>query len=158
MIELEPPKDKVINKDGTPSKRFNKALSQISEWKEYIEKNQYQVRSDLAKWCVEHDLLGYFGDNATPTSYAGDKLSDTETFIDYSYGIIIGNRNSLTKEQRNRMSRIAQDNSITVRTYGLFLDVAANHDAASADPKKPVRLSNSSEREPPLMPLDAEVN
>jgi Shedu protein SduA, C-terminal len=58
LVELEPVSDRVITKDGRPSKRLNSAISQVNDWAEYIEINQTQVKNDLADWCMRHDLLG----------------------------------------------------------------------------------------------------
>lgn len=145
MVELEPPNDKVINKDGTPSRRFNKAISQVHDWASYIKQNPYEVRRDLSDWCVNHDLLGIYGEYGPPSNDTGDYLRDPETFIRYYYHIVIGRRNAIGKEQRRRMNQYSQDVLLRVCTYGRFLDIARNVETHQLDPNARVCLTDAEE-------------
>jgi hypothetical protein len=144
MIEFEPPNDRVINKDGTPSQRFNKAISQIHDWKSYIEKNPIQIRQDLSDWCVKKDILGFFSDDEPPCSDAGDYLHDPNTCIWYHYHIVIGRRDKISKEQRRKMNQYYATPA-DVHTYGLILDIAANFDIHNANPHKSILLTETKE-------------
>jgi len=146
MIELEPPNDRVINKDGTPSHRFNKAISQIHDWAYYIEKNRVSFREDLSDWCMKHDLFGLHGKKRTPCNYTGNKLRDPDTHIRLYYHIVIGRREHITREQRRKMNQISyRTDHLEVCTYGRLLDIARNLDKSEANPKEPVSLENTEE-------------
>jgi hypothetical protein len=144
LIELEPPNDKVINKDGTPSHRFNKAISQIHDWESYIAENLYSFRKDLSDWCVKHDLLGLPGGSGPPRNFTGNYLKDSDTHIWFYYYIVIGRRELIKEEQRRRMNQIMRGNrNLKVYTYGMLLDVAKNLDKREANPKESVRLEDT---------------
>jgi hypothetical protein len=132
FIEIEPPDDHIINKDGTPSKRLNKALSQTSEWSAYIQSNPVHVRQDLARFCKERDLLGRMDRGKEPTNNTCDRLADPDTFIWYRYYIFIGNRMSASPEVRKQMNqRQSMLKETRLLTFGRFLDVAGNLDSAN---------------------------
>lgn len=128
MVELEPPSDRVINKDGTPSQRFNKALSQVHDWAEYITQNPLSIRKDMSDWCVRHDLLGDYDGCGPPCNETGDYLSHPDTFIAYHYHLVIGRRESVKGEKRRKMNQYAPRSGIGICTYGRFLDIACNFD------------------------------
>jgi len=146
MIELEPPRDRVINKDGTPSKKLNKAIAQIHDWAAYIERNPYQIRKDLSDRCIKHDLLGIHGKYSPPSNYTGDLLSDPETYINYIYHIVIGRRENVDKEQRKKMNQYSGGMLIDVCTYGRFIDIASNFDQYHSNPTRGVCLTDTQER------------
>jgi hypothetical protein len=144
MIELEPPNDKVINKDGTPSHRFNKALSQIRDWESYIKENLFSFRKDLSDWCMKHDLLGLPGSSGPPCNFTDNYLRDSDTHIWFYYHIVIGRRDRIIEEQRRKMIQISQSHHcLKVCTYGTFLDIARNLDKREANPNAPVSLADT---------------
>lgn len=143
LIELEPHDDKVITREGLPSKRLNKAISQIKDWKDYIAKNPLEFRSDLSNWCIKKDLLGLFNNKKTPTNYTGDLLNSPDTTIFYNYHIFIGNRENIDSEKRRRMNQL-RDN-IDIFTYGRILDMAKNLDKMKMNPNETVFLRESDE-------------
>jgi len=146
MIELEPIDDRVINKDGTPSHRFNKAISQIHDWASFIEQNPYLFRKDLSNWCMKHDLLGLHSDERPPCNFTSDYLHDPDTHIWFYYHIVIGLRDRITKEQRKKMNQFSRGiHHLRVCTYGRFLDIARNLDKHEANPNEPVRLTDTEE-------------
>ncbi|GAT62215.1 Shedu anti-phage system protein SduA domain-containing protein [Paludibacter jiangxiensis] len=136
IIELEPPDDIVITKEGLPSNRLNKAISQINDWKEYIARNPLEFRMDLSNWCIKKDLLGFFNDKKTPTNNTGDLLNSPETAIFYNYYIFIGNRENVDNEKRRRVNQLR--NEIEIFTYGRFLDIAKNFDKAEMNPNETI--------------------
>jgi len=146
LIELEPPNDKVINKDGTPSHRFNKAISQIHDWASYIEKNRVSFREDLSDWCMKRDLLGLPGSSGPPRNFTDNYLRDSETHIWFYYHIVIGRRDRIKKDQRRKMDQISSGNrNLKVCTYGRLLDIARDLDKHEANPGEPVRLTDTEE-------------
>jgi len=148
MIELEPPDDRVINKNGTPSHRFNKAISQIHDWASFIEENPYLFRKDLSDWCMKRDLLGSHIGKRPPCNFTGNYLRDPDTHIWFYYHIVIGRRDRITKEQRRKMNQFSRGSDhLRVCTYGRFLDIARNLDKHEANPDEPVRLTDTEEDE-----------
>jgi hypothetical protein len=143
MIELEPPNDKVINKDGTPSRRFNKAISQIHDWASYIEQNPYSFRQDLSDWCMKRDLLDSHNSAQQPCNFTGDYLHDMNTHIWFYYHVVIGRRDHITKEQRKKMNQFSR--GFRVCTYGRFLDIARNFDKYKANPNEGVCMTATEE-------------
>ncbi len=132
LIELEPHDDQVITKNGVPSNRLNKAISQINDWKEYIEHNPLQFRNDLAQWCIKKDILGFSNDGKIPTNFTGDLLNSPDTFIRYNYFIAIGNRENISIEKRRKMNQLSKE--IEIFTYGRFVDLARKFDNIQRDP------------------------
>ncbi len=129
MIELEPPDDKVINVDGTTSRRLKEAMSQIGDWKSYIDENRDPVRRDLSEWCMKHDLLKFPGSSGPPRNFTGNYLRAPETYVRYYYHIVIGRRDRITEEQRRKMNQISQCiPDLKICTYGSLLDAAKKID------------------------------
>lgn len=136
FVELEPVGDPVITKEGVPSKRFNKALSQIGDWDAYIEKNPVLVREDLSHRCIKSDLLKFFNDGLDPTNYAGNKLRDPETCIWFHYHIVIGRRENVGKEKRDKINQNRKRTAVNIVTYDNFIDVAENLENTTKRAKK----------------------
>jgi len=127
LIELEPPDDKIITQNGTPSKRLNIAIRQINDWKSYIEQNRNSFRQDISDCCRKHDLLGDSDTTQPPRNFTGDRLCDSGTNIWFHYHIVIGRREKVTEEQRKYMNQLSR-NDFKICTYGTFLDIARNLD------------------------------
>ncbi|RYD56704.1 MAG: DUF4263 domain-containing protein [Sphingobacteriales bacterium] len=143
LIELEPHDDKVITKDGLPSNRLNKAITQIKDWQEYIKQNPVSFRQDLANWCTKRDLLGFQELGSVPINNTGDYLSAPDTHIRLKYYIFIGSRANIDKEQRKRMNQFS-DHPLTIFTYGRIFDIARNMDRVDMG-ESGVRLTESEE-------------
>jgi hypothetical protein len=130
VIELEAPSDKVITKSGRPTKAFNSAISQIGDWKEFIERNPAFVRQDLSDWCMKKDILGRHQTKRPPSNYSGNFLKDAETHVRYCYHIVIGRRKSVTTEIRRKMNQHVSGD-FDVCTFDRFVDIAENLDRAN---------------------------
>ncbi len=139
LIELEPVHDRVITKDGRPSKRLNSAISQINDWADYIETNQLQVKQDLSDWCIRHDLLGWDSPDDNPDD--PPNIKDPDSYVHFHYHIIIGRREAITKDKRRKMNQWRRTGVIAIGTYDRFLDVARNMDYNETHPNDPVFLS-----------------
>jgi len=126
-----------------PSKRLNKAISQIHDWKDYIAKNPLQFRDDLSKWCIKKDLLGFSNNKNTPINDTGDLLNSPDTFIKYNYVIVIGNRGIIDEEKRRRLNQ--SQSEIEIFTYGRLVDIAGNFDKASKNQEQTIFLKESKE-------------
>jgi hypothetical protein len=144
LIELEPPTDPVVNKDGTPSHRLNKALTQLQDWNNFIGSNPVSFRKDLSDWCVKKDKLGYCSGDSPPCNFTSNYLKDPDTFIRFYFHIVIGRRERIDNEKRRRMNLFSQMHMhVDLCTYGRFIDIARNHDKHARDPDKPVLLTES---------------
>lgn len=144
FIELEPPKDRVITKAGLPSQRLNKAISQINDWREYIDNNKLALQKDLTKWCMTKDLLGIENPKNIPNNFSNNRLNSIDTVIRCYYYIFIGNRENMNEETRRRMNQVSNFH-IDVKTYGRFLDIAENLDTYEKEPLKSIRITKSDE-------------
>jgi hypothetical protein len=143
LIELEPVHDRVITKDGRPSKRLNSAISQLNDWAEYIETNRLQVKQDLSDWCIRHDLLGW--DSPDDDHDDPPNIKYPESYAHFRYHVIIGRREPITKDKRRKMNQWRRTGGIAIGTYDRFLDVAKNMDYNEAHPNEPVWLSEIKE-------------
>jgi hypothetical protein len=134
FVELEPPSDKVITRSGRPTKAFSGAISQIHDWKDYVDQNRTSVQRDLSEWCVKKDILGLHSNKRPPSNYSGNYLKDPESFVRFEYHIVIGRRKNVTNEIRRKINQF-NSNDCDVCTFDAFADIAENLDAAAA--KKP---------------------
>jgi hypothetical protein len=57
FIELEPPGVPLFTKKGLPARRLNEAMSQIADWRRFVEKRRYEVLRELAKALMAGDLV-----------------------------------------------------------------------------------------------------
>lgn len=146
LIELEPHNDMVITKGGVPSQRLNKAISQLADWKSFIDDNKPLFRKDLADWCMKKDLLGYFPVIHRPSNFCGDYLDDLRTSLNIKYHIIIGNRDKISSDNRRRMNQLSQMNDIEIFSYGRLLDIAGNLDKHNKYPDESVLLTDTEDR------------
>lgn len=99
FVELKSPDAIIITKNGTPSKLLNSAISQINDWKSFVENNKSIVQQDLSDWCIKHDLLRWHENKFPISNWTSDYLHDPNTFIWFNYHIIIGRRDNVSKEQ-----------------------------------------------------------
>jgi hypothetical protein len=132
FVELEPVGDSVINKDGTFSRRLNKAIAQVNEWKDYVRQYPHEVRRDLSFWLQKHDLLRLFGDDEEIRKGDGDSVRDLVTFVQYHFFIIIGRRTEVRKDQRQRMNQLSIEMNTQIYTYDRFVEVASEVDKKRA--------------------------
>jgi hypothetical protein len=139
LIECENTNDKIINQNGTPSQRFNQAISQIGDWRDFISNNKLQVQNDLSRYCSERDILD-FSSGDTIRNDSGQYLSDMETIVDFKYKIIMGRRDSITSEARKKIYQLEQTSGFSFSSYDRLLASASEHDRHSEDPRARVNL------------------
>lgn len=141
-IELENTDDKIITKEGKPSQRLNSAISQIHDWKDYIDLNRASIHRDLADWCVKKDLLKWMPAEFVPSNNTGNLLRDPGTTILHKYHIIIGRRKNIDDRIRAKMNQYSRD-TCKIGSYDRFLDVAENYDRMRNNPDQNVRLTET---------------
>ena len=140
FIELENTDDIIMTRAGKPSQRLNSAISQLGDWKDYVERNRVQVQSDLSSWCMEKDLLGKYSCETPPSNQSGNLLKDPDTHIKWNYHIVIGRRSTAGGEVRRKMNQFSHHSGIEIGTFDRFVDIAANYDRLGRDPDSSVNL------------------
>ena len=85
FIEIEPPKEKIFNNDGTLAKRANKALEQVNSWRTYFKKNRPQVLRDLQRYANTKDLIRSHDPDDILTCTAGFDLYHPRMVIHETY-------------------------------------------------------------------------
>lgn len=130
--ELEPVEDGIITKAGTPTKRLAGAISQLGDWSDYIDRNRPAIQRDLSDWCVRKDLLKW-SSGKPPSNMTSNYLKDPETTIFFHYAVVLGRRASITAEGWRKINQHRTHWAHRIRTYDLFLDIAANMDAREAE-------------------------
>src|SRR5690606_13237363 len=71
FVELEPVDDNIMTKKGVPSARLNSAISQLNDWREFVERNEALVQEDLSRWFRTKDLLRWYPQDHEPSNYTG---------------------------------------------------------------------------------------
>lgn len=109
FVELESSTDKILNKDGSMSARFNHAYSQIQSWKEYV---QHRLKGtmlgiELERQFREKEILypSLRGTNPFDNSNYFT-LSHPDCMLLFEYAIVIGSRATLSTAEiaRKRQS------------------------------------------------------
>lgn len=146
LIELEPPGDMIITQKGLPSNRLNTAISQLKDWKGYIDQNPLVFKQDLTDWCMKKDLLKESPGNRVPTNMTGNLLNAPDTHIRFHYHVFIGNRDCLDPEKVKKLNQY-RSYDLNLNTFGRFVDIARNHDDYYRNPMSPGHRMTKSEEE-----------
>ncbi len=110
FIEVEPPKEKFFNKDGTLSRRANKAFEQVNSWATYIKKNRTEVLHAIKKYGTEKDLIR--GPRKSLTCTAGKSLFDPIVHVGFNYDILMGRREDLSEKDWERKTAFLENNRV----------------------------------------------
>ncbi len=146
FVELEPPGEALFTKQGVAAKRFNGALAQIAAWKAFVEKNRGEVLRELAKVFSQRELVfGRKGDELTDTT--GMPIYDPDQWIVWSYHVVIGRRDQLSKTEMGKKAAYQTQADVDIMTYDRLLNQAEAFDrnptSGSYDrPYPKVRLSD----------------
>jgi hypothetical protein len=142
FVEIEPVADGIITKAGTPTKRLAGAISQLGDWSDFVERNRASIQRDLSDWCVRKDLLKWSKRNP-PSNMTSNHLKDPETTVFFHYAVVLGRRASITTEGWRKINQHRAHWHHRIRTYDLFVDIAANMDARAA--QKSVNMCDTEE-------------
>lgn len=145
FIELESPKAKVFNKDGSYARKLNIAMRQISDWAIWIDRNEQYLINSLAD-IVGRDFA--FSSGMTPNIREGGRIR-------CQFHIIIGRRSVLSPDERARREYWSCGNGFgnSIASYDRLADsIRANPGAAgetkkSYDYKMNIRKVNKKKRE-----------
>lgn len=127
FVELEPPGAALFTKRGCPAKRLNEALSQVGDWKRYIEKHRDTVLHELSKHVQSHELVFEYRE-AEPTCNGGWPLYHPEIWLHWHYTIIIGRRAALSMREQGMKSSFSHIHDVHIMTYDRLLEAAEEMD------------------------------
>jgi len=127
FVELEPPGAALFTKRGRPAKRLNEALSQVNDWKRYIEKHRDAVLHELSKHVQKHELVFDYHESE-PTCNGGWHLYHPEIWLHWHYSIIIGRRSELSMREQGLKASFSNTNGVEIITYDRLLDAAREMD------------------------------
>ena len=136
FIEFEPVGDQIMTKKLEPAARLKGAMNQIVDWRDYVEKNQPLIQTDLARWCETKDRLLWHPPGREAVNYCGNRLRDNDTFVQFHYHIYIGRRATATGDVRRQINKYQKD-GLFIGTWDRFLDAAERIDKRNADLGKP---------------------
>jgi hypothetical protein len=130
FIEMEPPNVPLFTRAGIPAKRFAGALSQVRDWKAYVEKNRGIVLKELAKSAEKEALLltrwirNPKGSFSSRSPYSPLSIYHPEAGFNWDYHIVIGRRTSLSEEHLGKKAAFHNTDSVEVMTYDRLIDAA----------------------------------
>lgn len=140
FIEFEPPDDPVITRNGRPTGRLNSAISQIGDWRMFVEENHALVKNDLSDWCRKKDVLRLHS-KKIPFNYSGQRLNDNDNFVMWEYHVVTGRRDKITPEMGRKINQYHHNGFVDVCSYDRLIDVASNIDDFENNPGKSICMS-----------------
>lgn len=132
LVELEPPGAGLFTKKGVAAQRLNGALAQIGAWKTFIAKKCPVVLAELAKVFKKRELV--FGRGTEPTDTTGMALHDPRQHVTWYFHIVIGRRDTLTKEDLERKTAYFTQAEVDVMTHDRLLETAGGFDQTTELP------------------------
>lgn len=138
FVELEPVKDKLYNKDRTPTRRLRLAQKQIADWQHYEHVDGVSLRTQLAEAAMSKNCFKREFNDLEPASLSGRRLRDPKTYVRFYYHIVIGRRTTLTEIANELRASSSFHTEVEIASYDRLLDVAENLDCHLADPDKTV--------------------
>jgi hypothetical protein len=109
LIEIEPSTERLFTSALSPARRYQSAISQVTEWREWIERNRQGFMSDLVRTARALPMWPRRASNGSFRREEADRLEqgvwafggyDTPGF---SYMIICGRWGKLEKAERDRL-------------------------------------------------------
>jgi len=124
FIELEPANVPLFNKKGNPSDRFNGALQQIRDRREFVNDSSSTLKDEIAKIAKEHDILyPEYSFREDLAEFVDVGLQDRDMHFRYNYHIVCSRRSLNTKEELKKKGAFFNEN-INVATYDRLLHIA----------------------------------
>lgn len=126
FVELESSTDRILNKDGRMSARFNHAYSQIQSWKEYV---QHRIKGtalgiELERQFCEKEVLYPSLRGTNPFDNTSRyPLSNPDCMLAFEYAIVIGRRASLSTAEIARKGSLWPEHTEVV-SWDRLLDAA----------------------------------
>jgi len=128
FIELEPVNARLYLKNGTPSKELRLAMTQISDWREYVRVNEAHLRNELSRVMVSKNI--YQVRHRTVSRFLEKEMRDPQDSVEWHAHIVIGRRNDLTADEQRRRTRGHSFIDAEIATYDRLVDIAARLDSA----------------------------
>jgi hypothetical protein len=127
FVEIKSPKARLYLKDGTPSKSLRIAQREISDWQNWIRKNDNYLRERFSRVLREIDAPAICRPSIHSKGWA--EIKDPRTVIQFSYHIVIGRRHLLSiEEQERRMASYKPPFNEQITTFDRLLDAAKRLD------------------------------
>ena len=126
FVELESSTDRILNKSGAMSARFNHAYSQIQSWKEYV---QHRIKGtalglELERQFCEKEVLDPTLRGTNPFGNTSRyPLSNPDCMLVFEYAIVIGRRASLSTAEIARKGILWPEHT-EVLSWDRLLDAA----------------------------------
>jgi hypothetical protein len=109
LVEIEPSTERLFTKDLRPARRYQIAIGQITEWREWIEPNQRTFCSDMVARAQSLPEWPSRAENRSFRTMPADRLADSwrtfggDDFPVISYTIVCGRWANLSAEERKRL-------------------------------------------------------
>jgi hypothetical protein len=119
FVELEPPGARLFTNAGVPAARLSGAITQILDWRRFIDTNRETVLREISKCMKARELVSNLGSDIFDNT--GKPIWDPRVSIQWYYHILIGRRGELSDEA---MQKKASYPEINIATYDRVLDYA----------------------------------
>jgi hypothetical protein len=134
FIELKDFKTKLYNKNGIPTKSFQQAKKQISDWSEWIRINEPYLRKRFSS-ILEKEKAPAVWPNQIENFTKGYKCGATEiadmaSYVEFNYHVVIGRSSTLSPEERKLRQNDMSWGGPEVATYDRLLTMARREDTA----------------------------
>jgi Domain of unknown function (DUF4263) len=127
FIELEAPHALLFTRKGKPAKRLSDAITQILDWKIFVEKERHTVLRELSKFATTRELI-WGRDRNGITDNTGMELYNPNLFVNWWYHIIIGRRSTLSEPDLGRKAAFFHAQRVEVATYDRLIEAARKLD------------------------------
>lgn len=128
FIELEPVDAPLFNKKGTPSKRLNGAVAQVTDWHAFLNSNRAYVAQQLSLAVARKELLWPRLSRNKLMCNAGLSITDPRVCLGFQFHIFIGRSSELSTEDVVRKTSLSNLTNLDVATYDRFVGVAKDMD------------------------------
>lgn len=144
FVELKSSTDKILNKNGKMSARFNHAYSQVQSWKEYV---QHRAKGadlglELERQFREKEILDPSSRGMNPIDHTTRfPLTNPDCMLLFEYAIVIGRRETLATAEVARKGTLSSE-QLEVVSWDRLVDAASeflpNGEQRSSRPLKPM--------------------
>lgn len=117
--------NRLFTRSGNPAKLLAGALTQINNWKIFVEKERQTVLKELSKFATKRELLWKW--HRIITDNVGWPLYHPQLWAKWSYHIIIGRRSTLSDRDLERKASY-EAHDIDIVTYDRLIDAARRLD------------------------------
>jgi len=120
FVEIERANEALFTKSGDPTSFLTHAIRQVQDWKGWVLENRNYLQYEIQKLILKKNDTNV----SKESKWKRNKIPNTISygFID-EYIVVAGRRNSMTMEDRLRLSQMNRDlDRIKVITYDVLMD------------------------------------